>query len=322
LATTKVDLTTPVSLLQESFATSKNRNMKIVVTGSLGRISQPLTKELVQKGHTVTVISSKNEKQKDIEALGASAAIGLLDNVDFLTLTFAGADAVYCMIPPNFGELNQVAYYRRIGSNYAQAIRQAGVKRAVHLSSWGAHRNKGTGIILGSHNVEVILIALPCVAVTHLRAGSFFYNLYNFVGMIKAAGFIGANYGGDDKIVWVHPTDIAAAAADELQKATDAGSNVRYVASDERTATETAKVLGAAIGKPDLQWLTFTDEQAKAGMEQNGIPPSIAADLVDLNASIHSGAMGEDYELNKPIALGTVKVEDFAKEFAMTFQEN
>jgi len=40
--------------------------MKIVVTGSLGRISKPLTKSLVQKGHQVTVISSKQEKKKEI----------------------------------------------------------------------------------------------------------------------------------------------------------------------------------------------------------------------------------------------------------------
>jgi len=296
--------------------------MKIAVTGSLGHISQPLTKELVQNSHTVTVISSKQEKQKDIEALGATAAIGSVENVDFLTSAFTGADAVYCMIPPNFGELNQNAYYQRIGRSYAQAIQKSGVKRVVHLSSWGAHRHKGTGIILGSHHVEVILNALPGVALTHLRAGSLFYNLYGFIGMIKGVGFIGANYGGDDKIVWAHPTDIAAAAADELQKTPTAGHEVRYVASDERTGTETAKVLGAAIGRPDLQWLTFSDEQAREGMEQNGVPPSIAADLVDLNASIHSGAMGEDYELNKPSVMGRVKVEDFAKEFAAVFQKN
>lgn len=75
--------------------------MKVIVTGSLGNISKPLTQELVQKGHTVTVISTKPEKQKDIEALDATAAIGSLEDVDFLTATFTGADGVYCMIPPN-----------------------------------------------------------------------------------------------------------------------------------------------------------------------------------------------------------------------------
>ncbi len=75
--------------------------MKIIVTGSLGHISKPLTEGLVQKGHAVTVISSNPEKQKNIETLGAIAAIGSLKDADFLTTTFTGGDAVYCMIPPN-----------------------------------------------------------------------------------------------------------------------------------------------------------------------------------------------------------------------------
>src|SRR5690349_12751630 len=112
--------------------------MKITVSGSLGNISKPLTKELVQNGHSVTVISSKPEKQKDIEALGADAAIGSIDDVAFLSKTFTGSDAVYCMIPPNYHldhNLDTIAYCRQISGNYAQAIRQAGVKRVVHLSS-------------------------------------------------------------------------------------------------------------------------------------------------------------------------------------------
>ena len=295
--------------------------MNIVLTGSLGNISKPLATDLIAKGHSVTIISSKADKQKDIESIGAKAAIGSIEDVNFLTTTFADADAVYCMIPPNFTELNQVNYYKRIGNNYAQAIEQSGVKRIIHLSSWGAHLDKGTGIILGSHNVENILNKLQGVSITHIRPGSIYYNLYGFIGMIKNAGFIGANYGGNDKVVWVHPNDISFAVAEELERAVVAGRNVRYVASDEKTASETAKIIGNVIGKPDLQWLTFTDEQAKEGMIKNGIPASIASDLVDLNASIHSGAMGEDYELNKPETMGKIKVEDFAKEFAAGYHQ-
>lgn len=53
--------------------------MKIIVTGSLGNISKPLTENLVQKGHQVTVISSNADKQKEIEVLGAAAAIGKIE---------------------------------------------------------------------------------------------------------------------------------------------------------------------------------------------------------------------------------------------------
>src|SRR5690242_6827827 len=130
--------------------------MKITVTGSLGNVSKPLTKELVQNGHSVAVISSNPEKKKDIEALGATAAIGSIDDVAFLTKTFTGSDAVYCMIPPNFhfsGNLDPTAYYRAIGETYAQAIQQSGVKGVVHLSSVGAHLDKDSGIILAHHDM-------------------------------------------------------------------------------------------------------------------------------------------------------------------------
>ena len=292
--------------------------MKIVVTGSLGNISKPLTQVLVEKGHAVTVISSKPSKQPEIEALGATAATGSLEDAAFLASALTGADAVYVMIPPNFTEPNQVAYYSRLAHNYAQAIRQTGVKRVVCLSSWGAHLNKGTGPILGSHHVENILNELADVTTTYLRPTSFYTNLYGFVGMIKAQGFIGANYGGDDKVAMVHPRDIAAVAAEELTTPGTIGQQVRYVSSDECTCTEAARVLGAAIDKPDLQWLTFTDQQMQEALEQNGVPAPAAAGVVELYASIHSGKLGEDYELHKPI-MGKVKLADFAKEFAAAF---
>ena len=112
--------------------------MKYVVTGSLGNISKPLTKKLVSAGHEVTVISSKSDKTAQIEALGAKAAIGSVEDVDFLTKTFTGSDAVYTMVPPNFSTTNWVKYIAGIGENLAKAIKLSGVKSIVNLSSIGA----------------------------------------------------------------------------------------------------------------------------------------------------------------------------------------
>ena len=296
--------------------------MKVVVTGSLGHISKPLTEELVQKGYTVTVVSSKPDKQQSIENLGATAAIGSLEDVDFLTARFAGADAVYTMVPPgNYLDqnLDLLGYYRRLGNNYAQAIRQAGVKRVVNLSTIGGHLENGNGILRGAHDVENILNELPAdVAITHMRPQAFYYNLYGYVEMIKNLGFIAANYGADDMIVWVSPIDIAAAVAEEIMTPL-AGRKVRYVASDELTGNETASILGAAIGKPDLKWIIIPDEQMQSGLEAAGIQPKIAAGLVEMYAGVRSGVLEEDYYRNKP-ALGNVKLTDFAKEFAAAFK--
>jgi uncharacterized protein YbjT (DUF2867 family) len=304
--------------------------MKVIVTGSLGNISKPLTKELVVKGYTVTVISSKPEKQTDIEALGATAAIGSLEDVDFLLSTFTGADAVYCMVPPNnYFDLNLdlLAYYRRLGNNYATAIEQSGIKRVVNLSSIGAHLEQGSGILLGAHDVEKILNKLSSdVAITHLRPTSFYYNLFGYVETIKVVGFsrgeasptIAANYGADDQIPWVSPIDIAAVIAEEISTPL-VGRKVRYVASEELTGNETARILGAAIGKPDLKWIIISNAQMLGGLESAGMNPRIAAGLVEMYASLHSGLLAADYYQNKPIVMGKVKLADFAKEFAAAF---
>ena len=297
--------------------------MKITLTGSLGHIGQPLTKELVEKGHAVTVISSKPEKQKDIEALGAAAAIGSVDDAGFLTAAFTGADAVYSMIPPtNFFDptFDLMAYCLKIAHSYAQAVQQSGVKRLVHLSSIGAHLEKDSGLILLHHAAEAILNDLPGVAITHMRPVAFYYNLFGFIAGIKSTGVIASNYGATDKVAWVSPIDIAAAIAEEIVTP-QAGRKVRYVASEELTCNEVAHILGSAIGKPDLKWIVITDEQLKSGLEAFGMPAPIAAGFVEMNASMHRGKLFEDYYLNRPGVMGKVKMTDFAREFAAAFEQ-
>ncbi|MGA0556084.1 NAD(P)H-binding protein [Larkinella sp. VNQ87] len=298
--------------------------MKIIVTGSLGHISQPLTQKLVQKGHAVTVVSSNPEKQAVIEVLGATAAIGTLEDADFLTRTFAGADAVYTMVPPaNYFDpsLDLLAYFRRIGQNYARAIAQSGVRRVVNLSTFGAHLEKGSGILIGAHNVEGILNELPAeVAITHLRPTAFYYNLYSYVGMIKQQGAITVNYGADRMIPWVSPVDIAAVVAEELETPLE-GRNVRYIASEELTGHETARILGEALGKPDLKWVLVSDEQALNHLLGIGMNPGVAAGMVEMYASLYSGLLAEDYVQNRPSVMGKVKMVDFAREFASAFDQ-
>lgn len=298
--------------------------MKIIVTGSTGHISKPLTEELVQKGHAVTVISSKSEKQKEIENLGAIAAIGSLEDADFLTKTFSGADAVYSMVPPaNYFDhsLDLIAYYHNIGNNYAQAISQSGVKKVVNLSTFGGDLEKGNGILLGAHNVEEILNKLPLdVAIIHIRPTSFFYNLLAYTNMIKEAGLIAANYGADDVIPWVSPFDIASVVAEELLTPFT-GRKARYIASEELTGNETAAILGAAIGKPDLKWIIVADEQVQSSLEQIGMNPKIAAGMVEMYGSLHNGVLAEDFYRNKPVVLGKVKLTDFAKDFAAAYNK-
>ncbi len=113
--------------------------MKYVITGSLGHISKPLSETLIKEGHEVTIITTRQESRAAIEALGATARVGSVEDADFLARTFTGADAVYTMVPPKWDAADWKGWIGKIGENYAVAIRSAGVKYVVNLSSIGAH---------------------------------------------------------------------------------------------------------------------------------------------------------------------------------------
>lgn len=292
--------------------------MNIVITGSLGHIGKPLAEELLRKTHAVTVISSNSEKRFAIESLGARAAIGSVEDVDFLIKTFTGADAVYCMTPPNFSKADQIDYYTGVASNYAEAIRQSGIKRVIYLSSYGAHLPSGTGFITGSHKAENILNAIADIEITHIRPTFFYYNLLGFIPMIKAAGFIGAVYGGKDKLAMVSPRDIAVAIVEEITQ--PSGSSVRYVSSDDRTCNEIASVLGSVIGTPDLTWIVLPPEKVLQSLQANGMPQNAAENLVELGLAIHSGALRADFE-KETHHKGEVSLEQFAREFATVYNQ-
>ncbi|MBW7674191.1 NAD(P)H-binding protein [Chryseobacterium chendengshani] len=300
--------------------------MNIVITGSLGNIGKPLTTLLINRGHQVTVISSQPERRSQIEDLGAVPAIGTMQDVEFLTETFKGADAVYLMEAwEGIGSLfdhsiDFPAEFKKIAQNYVQAVQLSGVERIIHLSSIGAHSAKGTGSLLVHHHVENILRTLPeNISIKFMRPVGFFSNLYRWLPMIKSKEAIIQSYGGDQKEPWVSPFDIALTIADEMEKPFN-GKSVRYIASDEVSPNEIAEAVGKAIGIPDLKWQVISSEELLNQMLSAGINEWIAKGMVAMQHAQGNGSLYEDFYLNKP-EFGHVKLEDFVKEFAEVYPQ-
>jgi uncharacterized protein YbjT (DUF2867 family) len=276
--------------------------------------------------------------------MGARAAIGSVKDLSFLTSTFTGADAVYCMLPPfdyMDKNLDVMVEARTIATNYAEAILQSGVKRLVHLSSIGAHTDKGNGLLAFHHIAESVFKELPSdISIVTMRPVGFYYNVLNYIDMIRGKGLLGfiltlqyaglgdllkgrrgviaSNFGGEDKLPWVSPLDIAAAIAEEIS-VPFAGRKIRYVASEEITCNEIARILGEAIGKPYLKWALMTDKQMLSGLKMFGVSEERAQGIVEMQAGSHTGSLEEDYYKNRPSTLGKVKWNDYAKEFAALY---
>jgi len=306
--------------------------MKVIVTGSLGNISKPLTETLVAQGHHVTVVSSDQKKKAAIETLGATPAIGSISDVKFLTDTLKDADALYAMIPLSFTEPDLGDYLRRMAQNYVQALKQAGTRRVVLMSGWAADLTQG-------ENIEDVFDDLK-TSLTIMRPAVFYTNFYQSIDLIKGKGLIGkfltlrylglwalitgktgllmGNYGGEDRIVFVSPKDIADAVAEELLLHPEK-KMIRYVGSEEMTCNEAAKIIGAAVGKPWLKWVLLSDKEMLQGLKMAKVPEKLAGTLVEMQAAMHSGKALENFHRNNP-QMGKVKLADFAKEFAKDYK--
>ena len=294
--------------------------MKYAITGSLGHISKSIVTALVKAGHEVTVITSTQNRVKDIETLGANAAVGSIEDTAFLTRAFAGAHAVYTMVPPKFDAPDWKAYIGQIGKNYAVAIKNNNIQYAVNLSSIGAHLADGCGPVSGLHRAEEALNSLEGVNIKHLRPAYFYYNLLNNINLIKGMGIIGSNFSmSDKKFTLTDTSDIADRATQFLLNLSFTGKSVEYIVSDEVSTDEVASTIGNAINKPDLKWVAFTDEQAFQGGVQAGLPEEISKNYAEMGHALQTGAMGEDYWKNRPAVLGKVKLVDFVKTFARVY---
>jgi len=305
--------------------------MKIVVTGSLGNISRPLTEFLVHQGHQVTVISSDRNKTSRIASMGAKAAIGSIADASFLENTFEGSDAVFAMIPLDSTQEDLGVYMRQMAHNYVEAIRASKIKRVVILSGWAAD-------LIEAENIEHIFGELD-VSITFLRPAIFYTNFYQSMELIRGKGLMGkllalryygisslwngktgllmGNYGGEDRVVFVAPEDIAIVAAEELIQLPDQRS-IRYVGSEEMTCNEAAKIIGNAIGKPWLKWVLLSDKKMMQGFKMAKMPEKLASILTNMQAAIHSGKALENFHKNGA-KMGHVKLSQFAAEFAQVY---
>lgn len=294
--------------------------MKYVITGSTGHISKPVAQQLLAAGHQVTVVTSNAAKVAEIEALGAKAAVGSVEDRTFLTQAFAGADAVYLMIPPKWDVTDWLGYQKQVADNYIAAVTANHTPNVVILSSLGAHMRKGAGPVDGAGYLEEQATKVAGTNFVALRPSYFYYNLFGQIGAIKHMGFITSAQPGSHKLVLTHTDDIADVAADRLLKLDFTGFTIQNIGSDDsHTWDEVAKILGAAIGKPELPYVESTDEQSRQGLLQAGLSPVIVEGYVAMGQALRSGKMEADYWQNRPAKLGKVKLADFAKEFAAAY---
>jgi len=226
------------------------------IMGATGNVGGGIAEKLLAEGKNIRAIGRSTEKLQPLIGKGAEVAAGDVTDAAFLKKAFDGAEAVFFMIPPNFQADNFRVYQNGIIDNAIAAVKETGVKYVVALSSQGAHLSEGNGPVAGLHDMEQKFAGLKDVNTLYLRPTFFMENTFMYIDAIKGMNLIGSNLKPDAKLPMIASRDIAKAGADALLSLDLTGNSVKdLLGHRDLTMTETTKILGEAIGKPDLPYV-------------------------------------------------------------------
>jgi uncharacterized protein YbjT (DUF2867 family) len=221
---------------------------------------------------------------------GAESYIGSLDDAEFVTGAFTGVDGVFAMIPPTATAESFRAHQNQISEALATAIKKAHVTHVVSLSSIGGHLASGTGPIKGLHDNEERLNTLESVNLIHLRPAFFMENLLFGIEVIKNMGVNGSAIDPQVALPMIATRDIAAVAADLLERNAFTGKSTReLLGPGDLTMPEATTAVGRAIGNDDLTYVQFPYEKVGTSLLGLGMSGNVVDELIELYRGMNEG---------------------------------
>ena len=255
-----------------------------LITGATGNTGSVVAKGLLKQGKKVRVVARSQEKLKELASLGAETLVGDITSLDTANKAFAGIEAAYVMIPPAMTDPDFRGYQKKLSDVYGSALEANSlVKHVVVLSSFGADKDAGTGPILGLHFLEERLKQINSLNFLSLRAGYFMENTLGQAGAIHQMGAVVGPLKPDLKIPLIASIDIGNAALDALLRLNFTGHQTHELQGQrDLNYLEITAIIGAAIGKPDLQYQLISSKQFAGFMEQMGLAQNVAALMAEM----------------------------------------
>ena len=248
-----------------------------VITGATGNTGSVVAERLLAEGEKVRVVGRDPKRLERFTEKGAESFIADATDGGALTNAFAGAKAVYAMIPPNIASPDVRAYEEGVGDALRSAIEKNRVQYAVVLSSVGADKSHGTGPVAGLHSLEKKLEGIPGLNALFLRPGYFMENLLPQVDVIQSIGSMAGPVKEDLPLPMIATRDIGAFAAEALLKLDFVRKSAHELQGPrDVTYVEVAKIVGAAIGKADLAYKLVPAAQLKPVLMQMGMSSNMA----------------------------------------------
>jgi uncharacterized protein YbjT (DUF2867 family) len=259
-----------------------------VIVGASGNTGSIVSNSLLLKGEKLRVIGRDAGRLQRFVRKGAEALTAEMTDAAALSKAFGGARAAYLLLPPITSREDQ----ERQSDAIAKAVKDSGLRYAVHLSSYGAHVPEGTGPVTGLHSSEQKLNAISDLNVLHLRAAYFMENNLTAIDMIHGMGLFGHALLPDLKLPMIATRDVGDYAAQRLMDLDFSGKETRELLGErDLSMTEATSAIARGIGKSNLRYEQLTYDQVQQVLVQMGMPPEKAAVYIEMFEAINAGLL-------------------------------
>lgn len=270
-----------------------------LVTGITGKVGGATAEHLLGHGKKVRALVRNREKAANWAKRGVELVDGDWNDSAAIAQALKGVEGAFVMLPAVWAPSPDFKEAKAVIANYVEAITKVAPPRVVALSSMGANRTSGLGMITALSLLEQGFRGLPS-PIAFVRAGGFFENfLYGL--QVAQGGTLPVYYNPTDrKSTMVATNDIGAEAATLLTGPAWSGQRVVELGSMV-SADEVAAQLGAVLNR-DVKAFAVPRAAWAEAFEQFGIPKGHTGSAEEMFEAVNAGWMNLGAEGTEHVA--------------------
>jgi uncharacterized protein YbjT (DUF2867 family) len=262
----------------------------IIVTAPTGAIGHQVLENVLRANEPVRVIARDPSRLPRRVRERIDVVQGSHSDTTVINKAFAGADAVFWLVPPDPRAETVDAAYLDFTRPACAAFKTHGIKRVVGISALG----RGTpaaahaGLVTASLKMDD-LIASTGVHYRAVTNPSFMDNLLRHVELIKSRGMFVLPISGELKQPSACTRDIAATAARWLLDHSWSGAgSVPVLGPEDLSYNDMATIMSEVLGKP-VRFQEIPGEAFKARLLERGMSEAMAQANLDMWVAYNQG---------------------------------
>ncbi len=248
----------------------------ILITGATGTVGRELTRQLLEAGQPVRILTRDAGKTSTLQGQ-VEIAVGDLDKPETFRAAMEGVERLFLVTASTQQDVNVL-----------RAARDAGVGHIVKLSTFEAVDPMMAEHVKW-HRQREELIRASGLAWTFLRPTMFMSTALDWAKTIRQEGVFYFP-GGEGKVPAVDPWDVAAVAVVALTESGHAGQAYALTGRQALSFGEMAQVLARILEKP-VRYIDIPEETAGEEMRKAGLPDYVIDGLVGTFTALRAGRL-------------------------------